>query len=768
MTCPKRGQPAYPSNSFSGILAGSVFPRWWEMRRWIVSGIVTVVCGSTLAACQANAPAQAFRIAAPSATIRADAILKVSGLPAGTPATVSGGLLPASGVVSARGVMTLAASLFPSRVNSLTVEAVVGGRLSTVPVKVTQSMNGADDHGAMSGRVAGPHGPIAGATIRYGQVVTRSASDGTFTLAGLPAGQVVAIITALGYSPGVTAASISNGGTAPASETRLTPLPHRTIVGPAGRHLTGSGWQVAIPPGALDHNQVLRIGPLRYTGLIDSLGPPILQIMPAGLKFLKPVTVTINKKAIGTAGSRTEAIDPITLEVTYGEAVSGSSYKLEVRKSAQIRVPPPSNLQAPYQCHPYKSSAIANIALAQQRSTLRDILPPAAWDLYNLYLSPGLGSPDRVELSDSQTRNEFRDSQPTKNALDGVLRQAVTEMRASPPDLNSPDAPPSGGSLTDLGVGEHLRIYWGGQYNTPGFIAGSTGGVESQVSGSSIADDRSITGNYQLVPEITTNGVVFGVTLKFTDLQLDVNDSIDFCPGGLGGIAGTLIGGTGVMSRLERTPYPYPHGDGSYANPVLWHLSTGLADVSRDVSDLYNNDPDHDGWPDTQPYEGANYPLDNCPGVYNPDQTDSVGDGVGDACRQSPSPSPSIESPSTSPSTTSPSASESPSPTDSATPGAGPQILSFTYSAPADCTRDQPYSVTLNWQALNAMMVTAEVDGEPWPGTFGPTDSLTLQFTCNDWPHVVWITATGADGQQTRDVNVISPDPLDATASLSS
>jgi hypothetical protein len=237
MECPKRGQPAYPSDGFSGVAARSVFPRWCVMRRWIISGIVAVVCGSTLASCQTNAPAPAFGVDAPSATIRADAILKVLGLPAGTPATVSGGILPATGVAPARGATTLAVSLFPDQMNSLTVEAVVGGRLSTLPVKVTQSMSPVDDRGVMSGRIVGPHAPVAGATIRYGHVVTQSASDGTFSLAGLPAGQVVAVVTAPGYSPGVTAASISKEGAAAAVETRLTSLPPETIVGPSGRLL---------------------------------------------------------------------------------------------------------------------------------------------------------------------------------------------------------------------------------------------------------------------------------------------------------------------------------------------------------------------------------------------------------------------------------------------------------------------------------------------------------------------------------------------------
>jgi hypothetical protein len=485
--------------------------------------------------------------------------------------------------------------------------------------------------------------------------------------------------------------------------------------------------------------------------------------MPAGAKFLKPVTITIDTKAIGTAGSQAEAIDPTTLEVTHGGAVSGSSYKLEVRQSAQIRVPPPQHLQDPSQCHGYKSPALANRILANQRQLLRNTLPWAAWSLYDDYLTPGLGNPDRVEVDDPDAQDQFRDSEPTNDALKTVLDEAVSNLggAGSPPALTSPDTY-SGGSLADLGEGEHLKISWAGAYGTiPGFIAGGTGGVESQVSGSSILDDRSITGYYQLKPRVNAYGVLLGVTVEFTHLQLDVNDSIDFCPGGLGGLAG-ILAGTLAMSRLERTPYT---GGGSYANPVLWHLSTSLDDVSRDVSNWYpSNDPDHDGWPDTQPWPGADYPLDNCPGVYNPDQTDSVGDGVGDACRQSPTASPSTESPSPSPSE-SPSASASPSPTDSATPGVDPQIVSFTNSAPTDCTWNQPYAVTFKWQVLNATVVTVEIDGEASPRTFSPTDSLTLQYICNDWPHTLWITATGADGQQARDVNVIAPNPMDASTS---
>jgi hypothetical protein len=50
-------------------------------------------------------------------------------------------------------------------------------------------------------------------------------------------------------------------------------------------------------------------------------------------------------------------------------------------------------------------------------------------------------------------------------------------------------------------------------------------------------------------------------------------------------------------------------------------------------------DRDGDGWEESafrchtcaHPQQGEDY--DNCPDVYNPDQTDSNGDGIGDACQ---------------------------------------------------------------------------------------------------------------------------------------
>lgn len=142
-------------------------------------------------------------------------------------------------------------------------------------------------------------------------------------------------------------------------------------------------------------------------------------------------------------------------------------------------------------------------------------------------------------------------------------------------------------------------------------------------------DDRSIEATITLVPTADDRGVVEKVEAQFTESALQVLDSIDFCPGGLGGTAIRRV--TMPMSRLERTP----NGSGSWTKPTLWRIDVNLENVAEDVTDPFRNDADADGWPESQPWTGGTFPLDNCPAEANPDQADDDGDDVGDTCDES-------------------------------------------------------------------------------------------------------------------------------------
>jgi hypothetical protein len=269
----------------------------------------------------------------------------------------------------------------------------------------------------------------------------------------------------------------------------------------------------------------------------------------------------------------------------------------------------PRQLEDPQQCRPFAAADDPQAKLDDLRANVLPLMGglPAAQHLFDEYLTPAAATAAREDVTDPTALADFRRAAATVAAQRSVLAQLRAKLKDSPPRLARPGRP-AGGSLAQKNLGAHLDISYPLGYNTPGLIAGGTGSVDSAAG--TFSDDRSITGRYVLRPAATRRGVLRRVTLALDAPRLTVEDSIDFCPGGLGGAAGTALG-TLTMSRLERTPHP---AGGTYAKPILWRLQTRLDRVTTSVTSFYpGNDRDRDGRPDRQPWTGAHFALDPCP-----------------------------------------------------------------------------------------------------------------------------------------------------------
>ena len=283
--------------------------------------------------------------------------------------------------------------------------------------------------------------------------------------------------------------------------------------------------------------------------------------------------------------------------------------------------------------HPSVAKTIRLTLLGLYNTYLDLVGLPAAKTLWDSYLTPGQASADREVVVDPAILQGFREDAITKAAQQELFEDVAQEVLNSPPALQSKDDPalvdPSAEDLQEI---DDNRLLWGKPTTYPGVLAGGISGTESTAG--SFIDKREMTGDYELIPEATSKGVLTSVMLTATNMRLQVWDSVDFCPGA--SIDPYFV----AASDLEKTAYPNGGpadiGEATFAKPAMFYLSTDLDTIPAiDVTRAYQtNDKDGDGIPDAEPWLGADFPLDNCPNVPNPDQADSNGDGIGDACQK--------------------------------------------------------------------------------------------------------------------------------------
>lgn len=626
--------------------------------------LVGTLLASSLVDCTRLAKVELI-VNAPDQTDRASVVIEGRTEP-GAAVAVDGGILPVNPPVGADGAFRAEVALWPDTANHLIVHARTApsprrgererddhrrGGEAVKELDIAQHSTGAT--GWIAGRVvdAGTGQPVAGATVGYGRASATTALDGAYTLAGVPDGQVAVIAKAPGRLTNVTLGVVS-AGRGRARDTRSQALAPAVTVGPEGGTWSGPGWRVDIPAGALATPTALNITPLAFTGDKDiAFGAPLVDLSPTGLRFAKPVAVTVDPTLFGldTATTRVRTVGPDGLTATTTRAtVVGHELRIELTSLAgvEIRMELSWDLGLwggeAMRCQPFTSQVIAWMAhdfLGQYLlPTLAVSVGYTSVKFYGMYLTPGVASPDRIPVNEQKVLDEFRDSPESVNPIMGVFNDIRIAIKQQQPALSPPDAPTTG-QISDLPsfsnpnamIGQHVPLEWGGTgiLSAPANLAGGIGGAQTP-AGFSVADDRTMTGPYWLVPTADARGVRTHIELK-ADLTLEVLDSIDFCPGGSGNDLQHNF--TLPMSRLEMTPHP---AGGFWAKPVLFVAKVGgirPADfINSDITNLYpTNDRDGDGIPDAQPWRGASFALDNCPDKPNPDQGDCDDDeGPGD------------------------------------------------------------------------------------------------------------------------------------------
>ncbi|MEJ3750333.1 hypothetical protein WEI85_44630 [Actinomycetes bacterium KLBMP 9797] len=331
----------------------------------------------------------------------------------------------------------------------------------------------ADVAGSVRGNVldAGTGQPVPGVTVSVGRSLAITDSDASYRIDDIAVGPTVVHLKDPEYLGQFASGNVTRGGVTDLGTSLIQALAEPVVVGTAGTHLEGVGWQVNIPPGALPGPVAVTVTPLlpiipakqrdvltfalRLPATVTApVGLPVIDIAPSGLHFATPIVVAVDPAIAGIEASnaRLSGFDPATLDVRNLPATAGNgtvTTRLTDIRGEQLWLdwfdPNAHAEPGPTWCRSYENDGAASVALNYLRTILLPYLNvrmgAESRRIYSEYLTPGPESLIRSQIVSAEAYQDFREFDRTRSSLLNVWQKLMYEVEGAPPALGPPDNP---------------------------------------------------------------------------------------------------------------------------------------------------------------------------------------------------------------------------------------------------------------------------------------------------------------------------------------